>query len=57
MTAEEKAKITDLKKCNFHEINDYFKKKTEEKKAMSKEEKQVCLIESSPWDTVVELER
>lgn len=57
MTAEEKAKITDLKKCNFHEINDYFKKKTEEKKAMSKEEKQVCLMESSPWDTVVELER
>ncbi|CAG5135291.1 unnamed protein product, partial [Candidula unifasciata] len=40
MTAEEKAKITDLKKCNFHEILDYFKKKTEERKAMSKEEKQ-----------------
>lgn len=44
MTAEEKAKITDLKKCNFQEICDYFKKKTEERKAMSKEEKQVGLV-------------
>ncbi|XP_059163308.1 DNA topoisomerase I, mitochondrial-like [Physella acuta] len=40
MTPEEKAKITDIKKCNFTEILEYFKKKSEERKAMSKEEKQ-----------------
>lgn len=41
MTSEEKTKITDIKKCNFTEILEYFKKKSEERKAMSKEEKQV----------------
>ena len=44
MSSEEKAKITDLKKCNFTEILDYFKKKSEEKKNLSKEEKQVGKI-------------
>lgn len=45
MTSEEKAKITDLKKCNFTEMNEYFKAQSEARKAMSKEEKQVsyCL--------------
>lgn len=42
MTAKEREIITDLRKCNFNEINDYFKKKSEERKSMSKEEKQVC---------------
>lgn len=39
MTPEEKNTITDLKKCNFTQINDYYKLKSEERKAMSKEEK------------------
>ena len=41
MTNEERALITDLNKCNFKEMHRYFVMKTEEKKAMSKEEKQV----------------
>ncbi|KAM9759533.1 DNA topoisomerase I, like isoform 2-T2 [Menidia menidia] len=40
MTSEEKAKITDLKKCNFTEMSEYFKAQSEARKAMSKEEKQ-----------------
>lgn len=40
MSKEEKEKITDLKKCNFSEILDHFKKKSEERKNLSKEEKQ-----------------
>ncbi|KAG7275985.1 hypothetical protein CRUP_028542 [Coryphaenoides rupestris] len=40
MTAEEKGKITDLKKCDFNEINDYYKAQSEARKAMSKEQKQ-----------------
>ncbi|KAK3794730.1 hypothetical protein RRG08_014795 [Elysia crispata] len=46
MSSEEKAKITDLKKCNFTEILDYFKKKSEEKKNLSKEEKQAIKKEN-----------
>ena len=41
MTSEEKSLIVDLKKCNFKEIGEYFKLKSEEKKNISKEEKQV----------------
>lgn len=41
MTSEEKSKITDLKKCDFTEMNEYFKAQTEARKAMTKEEKQV----------------
>ena len=41
MTKEEKEIITDLKKCNFREIQEHFKNKSEERKAMSKEEKLV----------------
>lgn len=40
MTPEEKAIITDLRKCNFNAFNDYYKMKSEERKAMTKEEKQ-----------------
>ncbi|CAL8339655.1 unnamed protein product [Lota lota] len=39
MSSEEKAKITDLNKCDFNEINDYFKAQSEARKAMSKEQK------------------
>lgn len=41
MTSEEKSKITDLKKCDFTEMSDYFKAQSEARKAMTKEEKQV----------------
>uniref|UniRef100_A0A3B3TAT5 DNA topoisomerase I DNA binding eukaryotic-type domain-containing protein n=1 Tax=Paramormyrops kingsleyae TaxID=1676925 RepID=A0A3B3TAT5_9TELE len=41
MTSEEKAKITELKKCDFREMNKYFKAQLEAKKQISKEEKQV----------------
>ncbi|KAJ8257854.1 hypothetical protein GJAV_G00190450 [Gymnothorax javanicus] len=40
MTSEEKSKITDLNKCDFNEMNDYFKAQSEARKQMSKEEKQ-----------------
>lgn len=41
MTSEEKAKITDLKKCDFSEMHQYFKAQSEARKAMTKEEKLV----------------
>ncbi|CAL8325570.1 unnamed protein product [Merluccius merluccius] len=39
MTPEEKSKISDLNKCNFNEMNEYFKAQSEAKKQMSKDEK------------------
>ena len=39
MSESEKALIKDLAKCNFAEVDAYFKKKSEERKALSKEEK------------------
>ncbi|ELU02442.1 hypothetical protein CAPTEDRAFT_173543 [Capitella teleta] len=39
MNSKEKELLRDLRKCNFNEINDYFKLKSEERKAMSKEGK------------------
>ncbi|GCB64971.1 hypothetical protein scyTo_0000351 [Scyliorhinus torazame] len=39
MKPEEKATITDLNKCNFEEINEYFKAQSEARKQKSKEEK------------------
>ena len=41
MSSEEKAKITDLNKCDFNEMNDHFKAQSEARKAMSKEQKLV----------------
>ena len=41
MSKQEKEIITDLKKCNFTEMNEYFKIKNEERKNMSKEAKLV----------------
>ncbi|XP_072918128.1 DNA topoisomerase 1 [Hemitrygon akajei] len=40
MKPEEKAAITDLNKCNFEEMSQYFKAQSEARKQMSKEEKQ-----------------
>ncbi|XP_049962633.1 DNA topoisomerase I, mitochondrial isoform X1 [Schistocerca serialis cubense] len=39
MTEKERAKITDLSKCNFKHMHAYFVAKSEERKNMSKEEK------------------
>ncbi|XP_048745493.2 DNA topoisomerase I, mitochondrial-like [Ostrea edulis] len=39
MTSKEKDLIKDLKKCNFKELAEYFKLKSEERKNRSKEEK------------------
>lgn len=40
MTSDEREKITDLAKCNFKELQEYYLSETEKRKAMSKEEKQ-----------------
>ncbi|XP_008408759.1 DNA topoisomerase I, like [Poecilia reticulata] len=40
MTSEEKSTITDLKRCNFSEMSEYFKAQSEARKAMTKEQKQ-----------------
>uniref|UniRef100_A0A8K9UPZ9 DNA topoisomerase I n=1 Tax=Oncorhynchus mykiss TaxID=8022 RepID=A0A8K9UPZ9_ONCMY len=39
MTSEEKSKITDINKCNFTEMSEYFKAQSEARKQMSKDEK------------------
>ncbi len=44
MTAKEREVITDLKKCNFNEINDHFKAQSEARKNRTKEEKQVATL-------------
>lgn len=44
MTAKEKEKISDFKKCNFKEMCEYFKKISEERKNRSKEEKNVSFL-------------
>ena len=41
MTEREREKITDLSKCNFKDVNEYFKSLTEKRKARTKEEKLV----------------
>ncbi|KAM9445285.1 DNA topoisomerase I, mitochondrial [Clarias gariepinus] len=40
MTSEEKSKISDLNKCDFTEMSEYFKAQSEARKQMTKEEKQ-----------------
>lgn len=55
MTAEESLVIKDFSKCNFSEINDYYKAKSEARKQMSKEEKKALkeenekIIEEYGW--------
>jgi DNA topoisomerase-1 len=44
MTEKERGIITDLSKCDFRQMNEYFVKKSEERKAMSKEEKLVRVV-------------
>ena len=44
MNEDEKAVIKDLKKCNFHDINEHFKRVSEARKARSKEEKKVSIF-------------
>lgn len=44
MTSNEREVITDLSKCNFRPMYEYFVQKSEERKAMSKEEKKVNMI-------------
>ena len=46
MTAAEAAKITDLSGCDFTHIHRYFVQRSEEKKALSKEEKQKLKAEN-----------
>jgi len=41
MTQKEREKITDLKKCNFREMCEFFKEESEKRKNRSKEEKLV----------------
>lgn len=43
MTDQERSTIQDLGKCNFKAVHEYFKMKAEERRARSKEEKQVCV--------------
>lgn len=44
MTEKEKERITDLSKCNFKHMHKYFLVKSEERKAMTKEEKKVTWL-------------
>ena len=44
MNKQEREIINDIRKCNFNELAEYFKLKSEERKNMSKEEKQVRVI-------------
>ena len=39
MTREEAARITDFGKCDFTQIHEYYKERSEARKALSKEEK------------------
>lgn len=47
MTSKEKEKITDLKKCNFRDMCEFFKAESEKRKNRSKEEKLVCFVSLS----------
>ena len=44
MTKQERATIKSLDKCDFSVIHAYLKKRTEERKAATKEEKQVLAL-------------
>ena len=52
MTAEEAAHIKSFDKCDFTNIHKYFKDKSEVKKQLSKEEKQVSVMFSNRTFTV-----
>lgn len=44
MTPSEREQITDLKKCDFRQIDLYYKEQSEKRKAMSKDEKLVIKV-------------
>ena len=44
MTSEEKAKLTDLKKCNFRELHTFFMEESEKRKNRTKEEREVINV-------------
>ncbi|XP_034440582.1 DNA topoisomerase I, like [Hippoglossus hippoglossus] len=46
MNSEEKSKITDLKKCGFSEMSEYFKAQSEARKAKTKDEKLKIKLEN-----------
>ncbi|XP_077552678.1 DNA topoisomerase 1-like [Haemaphysalis longicornis] len=46
MTAKEKRLVKDLSKCNFEEIGAYYKRKSEERKAMTKKEKEAIKLQN-----------
>lgn len=45
--------ITDLDKCDFSEIHKYFVDKSEARKALSKEEKQVRTVSYNIWGWLI----
>lgn len=49
MTSEEKSTITNLSKCDFTHMSQYFKAQSEARKQMSKEEKQVPVGIVGDW--------
>ena len=49
MTQKEKEKITDLKKCNFRDMCEFFKEESEKRKNRSKQEKLVRKAVYKGW--------
>jgi len=52
MTSQERELIKDIKKCNFRELCEYFKMKSDERKNLSKDEKQALKKEWEDIDKV-----
>jgi len=53
MTSKEQNIIKDLDKCDFREIHKYFVDKSEARKALSKEEKQVRTVSYDVWGWLI----
>lgn len=53
MTEDERKLIKKLSKCDFTKVHKYFVEKSEEKKNMSKEEKQASVCLSVSFSSVV----
>lgn len=53
MTSQEQKIIKDLDKCDFREIHKHFVDKSEARKALSKEEKQVKTVSNDIWDWLI----
>ena len=58
MTEEERSMIKDFDKCDFSEINQHFKEKSEARKRISQEEKEILIVHNNKivdeygWATV-----